>query len=366
VVQAGRLRHNKDNEGGSMTLHRFVVPVKGVNTFCTFLNGQLRPENPLPLVGTGEQAIDDEFGWVAWADGGKTIGLTHLDAIEGEGGFSPLVMPEKYEAGCLLFHRQVLFVGGRCGTEVIGAFDCANPEPRWTPLDVPAEFRKYGKQIDDLLLDNDRLIAVDNHDVPKYLLVYSVADPRQPRLLETRRIPTLWWGESIYAGALGTNWLALLSIGGGSFVGSRMQIGLYDRRALALFGWLAAIPKQRAYGFGGLAKGPRRTWNRIAFAGDVLLIAADDDGVGVLELAKLQRPANPVECDPDNRGHFERSAFKSEHEEFSKACEAALRYVRPAGRLGEVVQVIPVPDSRHFLAIVESETELDTVVMELP
>lgn len=350
-----------------MALHRFVVPVKGVNTFCTFLDGQLRPENPLPTVGNGEQAIDDEFGWVAWvAEGGRTIGLTHLDAIEGEGGFSPLVMPEGYEAGCLLFHRQVLFVGGRCGTEVIGAFDCAAPEPRWTPLEVPAEFRKHGKRIDDLLLDGDRLIAVDNHDVPKYLLVYSVADPRQPRLLETRRIPTLWWGESIFAGALGTNWLALLSVGGGTIVGSRLQIGLYDRQELALFGWLAAIPKGRAYGGAGFASGPRRTWDRVAFAGDVLLIAAGDDGVGVLELAQLQRPTNPVECDPTNRGRFERSAFKSEHEEFAKACGAAVRYVRPTGRSGDVVQVAPVPGTRHFLAVVESKTELDTVVMELP
>ena len=111
-----------------MTLHRFIVPIQGVSTFCTFLDGQLRPENPLPTVEHGVHVLDDEFGWVAWVtDEGKVIGRTHLDAIEGEGGFAPLAMPEGYKAACLLFHRQVLFVGGRCGNEVIGTFDLAAP-----------------------------------------------------------------------------------------------------------------------------------------------------------------------------------------------------------------------------------------------
>ena len=86
---------------------RFVVPVRGVNTVCTVARGELVPFNPLPQIGDGAPAINDEFGWVAWvAEGGTAIGLTHLDAGEGEGQFAPLPLPAGHAAACLPFHRR--------------------------------------------------------------------------------------------------------------------------------------------------------------------------------------------------------------------------------------------------------------------
>ncbi|HEY1189444.1 MAG TPA: hypothetical protein VGE74_17455, partial [Gemmata sp.] len=223
-----------------MVPFRVVVPVKGVNTFCSFANGQLRPENPLPMVRPGEHAIDDEFGWVAWpAEDGKTVHRTHLDATEGEGGFAPLVMPPAYKAECLLFHRQVLFVGGDCGKEVLGSFDLASPEPEWVPLAVPEEFRRYGKRIDDLLLDGDRLIAVDDVVFPKYLLRYDVTNPRAAQLAGVIGLLAHSGNETIHCGALGESWLAILSrsvtMGGGANF-----IGLLGRQDLGERGCLSA------------------------------------------------------------------------------------------------------------------------------
>ncbi|VTU01326.1 unnamed protein product [Gemmataceae bacterium] len=346
--------------------HRFIVPLKGVNTFCTFRDGELVPENPLPMVGFDGHAIDPEFGWVAWvADGGKAIGRTHLDAIDGEGGFAAVPMPDGYTAGCLLFHRQVLFVGGNCGTEVIGRFDFASSEPEWVPLEVPEQFRQYGKRIDDLLLDGDRLIAVDDYTSPKFLLVYQIAEPRCPELVQVHGLPALWWGEHISTGAVGREWVALLSTGGGTVVGPRVQIGLYDRQSLGLLGYLAAVP-DAAHGLAAyLEDRPRRTWTHLAFSEDTLLIAAGRDGVGVLDLAPLERPTSPVSVAMNQRRSLALSDLEPAHKDFSRLCEAALHYTSPP-TAGPVVRTLPLPGTRHYLAVVRTEPGYDTVVMELP
>ncbi|MBN9117952.1 MAG: hypothetical protein J0I06_02090 [Planctomycetes bacterium] len=342
-----------------MTLHRFVVPIRNVSTFCTFLDGQLRPENPLPMVANGEHAIDAEFGWVAWvAEDGAAIGRTHLDAVEGEGGFAPLVMPEGYRAACLLFHRQVLFVGGNCGNEVIGAFDLAAPEPRWVPLDVPPQFQRYGKEIDDLLLDGDRLLAVDDIVSPKYLLRYDVDDPRRPRLMDVLEIPWHSSYETIHSGALGTNWVALLS----SSVNhgwAAVHIALFDRVTLEEQG---ALTKTRKGSYRRAEEPDTRDWRGLAFHGNVLLVAAGADGVGVLDLDALKKP--PVQFRGPDANDW---SAPPEIRTFSEQCMKALRHqplpVPYAGR--PVTRVVPVTGTRHFLAVVGTDPGFDTVVMEL-
>lgn len=344
-----------------MTLHRFVVPIGNVNTFCTFVDGQLRPENPLPAVGHGPQALDDEFGWVAWAaDGGKAIGRAHLDATEGEGGFAPLPMPSGYTAACLRFHRQVLFVGGNCGQEVLGTFDFAAPEPRWAPLAVPPQFRQHGKRIDDLLLDGDRLIAVDDIVFPKYLLRYDVSDPRNPWLIDVADLPYHSSYERIHSAALGLDWVALFSTTANH--GWRgIHIALLGRTELQERAVLSATTNPP---FGGTDDVERRDWRGVAFHGNTLLVAAGRDGVGVLNLDQMGTGFGSRVRDAMRR--FLGGA--PEHGDFGQRCLRAIKY-RPlpgahAGR--DVTRVVPVAGTRHCLAVTEAEPGFDTAVLELP
>ena len=344
-------------------IHRFIVPLKGVNTFCTFRDGEIVPANALPLVGHDGHAIDEEFGWVAWiADDGKTIGRTHLDAVEGEGGFAPLRMPEGYTAGCLLFHRQVLFVGGECGEEVIGSFDFARPEPKWMPLEVPKQFQKHGKRIDDLLLDGVHLIAVDNIVFPKYLLRYDISSPRAPRLIGVSDLGPHGVYEHIACGAVGNTWLALLSTSFG-MGGGYAFLSLLNRHDFGEHGWLQA-PRNDDFTrrYSGTDPATARTWHHIIFHGDILLIAADKDGVGVLDLRSIPRPEHALVGD-----EFRYSGrLDGPHRRFVEECQASLKYIRPATIGGPVVSVHSIPDSSHCLLVVETESGLDTVGMELP
>jgi hypothetical protein len=349
-----------DTSNAAMKSHpqQFIVPLKGVNTFCTFRDGELVPENPLPVVGFDGHAIDPEFGWVAWVGAeGKTLGRIHLDATEGEGGFAPLQMPAEYQAKCLLFHRQVLFVGGRCGKEVIGSYDFASPEPKWTPLEVPEQFRQYGKRIDDLLLDGERLIAVDDIVIPKYLLRYDVADPRNPRLLDVREIPWHSTYETIHSGALGTDWLALLSsTSNHGWWG--LHIALLDRETLQEHG---AMTQTKKGSFRGGGPDTQRDWRQIALQGNTLLIAAGTDGVGVLGLDEIDGTQSA------DAGISARYRGSPEQLAFGERCLAALHYrPLPAPYTGcTVTRVVAVSGTRHYLAVVDTDAGCDTVVMEL-
>src|SRR5262249_23620777 len=224
-------------------------------------------------------------------DGG-TVGRGHCDAEPHEQRFAPAQMPEGYKVSALAFRGSVLYAGGSCGREVLGLFDFSEPAPAWAALPGPEQFQQHGKSIDDLLVDGDRLIAVDNIVVPKWLLLYDVSDPSRPALGGVRGLPWHTTYEHIHTGALGADWMALLSSGVNHGTQSR-HIEFYDRRGLEPFGgvtvsssaWGRPDEQEDESGF--------REWQDLAWVGNVLLVASGRHGVGVLDLDRVKRPPRP-------------------------------------------------------------------------
>ncbi len=339
--------------------HRFIVPVKGVNTFCTFRDGTLVPENPLPHVPIEGHAVDPEFGWVAWiADDGRTICRTHLDAGETERDFPPIAMPEKYAARHLAFRKQVLFVGGRCGPERVGAFDLADPEPGWMPLPAPTEPR-LRPGVGGIMVDGDRLVAApaSRHWRPKCTLAWDIADLGQCGTPRAERIPTHRENERVKSFAVGRDWAAVMSyhIPGHAW---EHTIDLLEGKTLGYVGGLRAPLR------GGWRRDRNETprdWRQVAFHGNVLLIAAGMDGVGVLDLDTIPEwPAPFIETFPPG--------WRENGEKFRHECDARFAYqpLLPALQGYAVVRVEPVPDTRHYLAVFDTEPGFDTTVMTLP
>ncbi len=345
-----------------MSSHKgwFVVPVGGVNTFCTVRNGVLEPVERAEMVPTTEFAIDETFGWVAWptADG-SAIGRTHLDAGGRGHEFAPFPLPAGYRATCVAFKDRVLYVAGDCGADVIGLFDFDSPDPVWTPLPLSREFRELyrdGKRIDDLLVDGDRLIAVDNIVIPKYLLRFDVSNPRQAVHNQTKEIPFHSSYEQIHSGAIGADWVALLSTSANH--GWRaVHIALLDRQNLneqfALTATQSRVPRREE-------TPPTRDWKALAFHGNTLLIAAGADGVGVLDMAGVRATAGR----PIGR-HF---GMTEDAMSLAASAEQRMSYLPLPDGLTDaaVVRVEPVPGSRHVLAVIEGREASDTVVLTLP
>ncbi len=350
----------------------FVVPLRETNFLCSVIEHRLDPISPLPisLYRTWGHSrvfteVDlSEHGWIAWiGDQGETVGRAHQDAGLHEQRFPPAQMPEKYHAATIAFHRTVLYVGGACGQEVLGLFDFQEPQPEWTPLEVPPELRKQGKEIDDLLVDGNRLLAIDNYSYPKWLLVYDVREPLKPKLVDVREIFTHGPGDHIRSGAVGERWLALLSSTGSTIFPPQDHIALWDRASLREYGHISVGSRP----FSDTREKPV-DWHHLAFAEDRLLIAASAAGMGILDLASVPRPANPVEpislSDQSPFRAMGGGLVPGDNVEFSSQCEARLRYLRtgiPAG--SRVLRVWGVPSTPELLAVTCSEGGHDTLLL---
>jgi hypothetical protein len=340
----------------------FVVPIRNVSTLCTVEQGRLVEVSPIPMPVMAEHALT-ETGWIAWIDeGGRVIGRTHSDAEPHEQWFPPLSMPKDYQAETLLFRGQVLYAGGSCGREVLGLFDFDEVEPAWVALPVPAQFRRDGKRIDDLLVDGNHLIAVDNIVVPKWLLVYDIGNPRNPALSRVSELPWHTTYEQFHSGRVGAHWLALLSSGVNHGHVS-LHVTLLDRTSLQPFGSVSveamgSMRHSREDTTGANA----RTWHDIEWVGDLLLIAAGRHGIGWLDLNLVPRPTQPLR--KGEHGWFEGD---EDNARFSRECANKLVYHPLSQRPGAaVVRLSAVPGTKQVLVVVKEEQSHDTLLLDLP
>jgi hypothetical protein len=338
----------------------FVLPRRGESVLCAVDGGRLVEINPVPVPPRARCAVSAS-GWVAWvADEGKAIGRTHVDAEPREHErFAPVSMPTDYHAECLAFAGGVLYVGGRCGKEVLGRFDFGEVSPAWVPVEVPAELRQPGKAVDDLLPDGDRLVAVDDIVYPKYLLRYDVADPCRPELRRTEKLFNHGTYESILAASLGDSCVALLSstVGMG---GSARHIALLDRGSLHEFACLSTWTRRWGDDPSGGREEHQHQWQGVAWRGDVLLIAAGPEGVGILDPGGVARPTPALATRDDYFGPPGADARA-----FGEWCLRATVY-RPVPGGAPVVGARVLPGLPDVLAVVESPDGLDTVAVPLP
>jgi hypothetical protein len=96
-------------------------------------------------------------------------------------------------------------------------------------------------------------------------------------------------------------------------------------------------------------------WHSIALRGDQLLLAADEAGIGVLDLTCLPWPTDPVRDDD----FFNPSAAQ---EVFCRACLEQLVYHPFPNQT--VLRVLPLPNASQVLAVVSSPAGYDTVLVE--
>jgi hypothetical protein len=377
----------------------FVVPRRGVNFLCTVRSGRLVEvaPAPVPLLLTSElepvlvrSAVDDH-GRIAWiGEDGRSVGHAVCDASLHVGPPAFLPLPEGARPRALVFHRGVLYVGGGAGREILGLFDLTEASPRWVPLDVPAEVLKYGKRVDDLVMDGDRLIAVDNVILPRWLLVYDAAAPRRPRLVRQQELAAHGTYEHVFAASLGPHLLALLSgsVGEG---GQGQHVGLLDRHTLQECVALGVHHRWRDRG----TEAEAPSWYDVAWSGNVLLLAAGRHGLGILPVSEPAQAANPdpLEARLDElearvrgpRGVFGmsedeyrellglREAVPRRREEerrgLRQECMGRLVYrPLPGCEAASVVRVYAPggPEGGALLAVLESEAGYDTVLVDLP
>jgi len=227
---------------------------------------------PLSFPREGQITISDS-GWIVYiARHGKRLSIARIDSSNTLTALPPIILPGRYKAFATAIADDILYVGGNCGREVLGLFHLRDKHPEWISLNVPDEIKKRGKHIDELIIDDHRLIAVDNVVFPKWILTYDISVPEKPCMMDKIEISAHGTYENILDAALGNNWLALLSRTVGRN-GSFMHLGLYDKAGLSEY-----------YSFP-----TKMPWRSITFLNDKLLIASGNKGIGILDLSGMKK-----------------------------------------------------------------------------
>ncbi len=229
-------------------------------------------------------------GWITYmADMGRTFMVLKYDPENGVVRHDDIRMWEKYEAYTAALVDDILYVGGNCGWELMGYFDLSADSATWSPLKIPDSVAAFRKTIDGLLVYGNRLIAGDDLVFPKWFIRYDITDPASPVLLDSKEIPAHGVYEHIRKAVIGSRWVAALSTTSGKAALGE-HIALYDADSLTEIGSVTNERiARRLAGYPELSPDTSLSWESIELYDDILLIAARDRGMAILDLSEVDR-----------------------------------------------------------------------------
>lgn len=162
---------------------------------------------PLPMTGQLMWCwSDDRRHLLAVDQGGKRVTTYWLEGESFVRTMSPSTLPKDVKAHCIAMKGAQPYIG-----EV--SLWLPRGPGQWAHIPMPDFASGEGKRLDGLLIDRDRLIAVDDLMLPKYNLEYDITDPANPVYVGAQRIRPNITYERIYAAARGMRWFVTLSRG---------------------------------------------------------------------------------------------------------------------------------------------------------
>jgi hypothetical protein len=100
----------------------------------------------------------------------------------------------------------------------------------WYIPEIPDSLTQIGKRIDDFVLNDSILIAIDNMIIPKYLLFYKLNDHLPVKYINFHELLSNGAYESILEGRITKNYLALYSITQSGYTETSYHLTVLDLR----------------------------------------------------------------------------------------------------------------------------------------
>lgn len=109
----------------------------------------------------------------------------------------------------ILINQENLFIGGEMGKEMLVQYNFKNK--KWYQLEIPEEIAYKGKAVDDIVINDSLLIAIDNIITPKYVLHYKINSNKELKLSHYKELKTNSSYESIHQARISDKYLVLKS-----------------------------------------------------------------------------------------------------------------------------------------------------------
>jgi hypothetical protein len=233
-----------------------------------------------------------------------------------------LSIPFDIKPKTILINQHNLFIGGEMGKELLIQYHLKSK--KWFKLKIPKEVMSYGKAVDDLVVNDSLLIAVDNIIIPKYILYYklNLTDKLEYSHLEKLKSNSSY--ESIHQARITENFLGLLS--------TTMNWGTQSEH-ITLYSDLKLLT---SFAISTEYKG-KWSYNDILIVDNKLFIANSFKGFGVLEIKE---------------DYFQES--KHEHDIFNENVdEKMIQYKRYLNK--EIIGLTKIPNESKIVLTLKNK-----------
>jgi hypothetical protein len=147
----------------------------------------------------------------------------------------------------------------------------------WYRLEIPEHIFIWGKAVDDLVVNDSFLIAIDNIVMPKYLLFYHLNSTSKLEFSHYKELRSNGPWETIRQGRITPDYLGLLSKTQSGWRGYVEHITIYNNLDLTS-SFAVSIEVRPQINMGTYII------NDFLLVGDNLLIAHRDKGLGIFEI----------------------------------------------------------------------------------
>jgi hypothetical protein len=238
-----------------------------------------------------------------------------------------LTIPFEIKPKTILLNNDNLFIGGEMGKEILIQYHLKSE--KWFQLEIPKEVVFYGKAVDDLLVNDTLLIAVDNIVMPKYILYYNLNSNDKLNFSHFKELKSNSSYESIHKARITNSYLGLLSttLNHGTV---REHITIYsDLNLVKSFAITVGFKKNM-------------TFKDFILVDDKLFLANSSKGLGVLKIQK---------------SYFKESD-EYENDNFNaQVNENRVNYKKIKN--GEIIGLIRIPNEQKIiLTIINSKSEI--------
>jgi hypothetical protein len=232
-----------------------------------------------------------------------------------------LTIPFEIKPKTILLNNDNLFIGGEMGKEILIQYHLGNK--KWYQLEIPKEVIFYGKAVDDIVINDTLLIAVDNMVTPKYILYYLLNSNDKLNFSHFKQLKPNNSYETIHQARIAPNYLGLYSttLNWGTV---REHITIYsDLDLLESFVITIVYTKKRRF-------------NDFLIMGDKLYMANSSKGLGVFNI---------------QNSYFRKS--ENEYDIFnSEIKENKVKYKK--NKYGEIIQLTRIPNKQIIILTIKN------------
>lgn len=183
-----------------------------------------------------------------------------------------LTIPYELKPKTILLFDSKLFIGGEMGKEILIQYQIKKNQ--WEKLEVPEEVQMWGKAVDDLVVNDSLLIAIDNIVTPKYVLFYNLKSEAKAELVHFKELKHNGAYESIHQGRITETYIGLLSDTFSGYVGATNHITIYNNLDLTNSFALSSNQNDKNY----------HNFTDFVLTKDKVVIASKEKGLGIFEI----------------------------------------------------------------------------------